>query len=727
MTTFLQSLIDATRQSTGLPTIFTPDKGKAVDYPAFNYPAQGASFGVPPDTYADDYRRLYKIQRDVYRCVWVISNGMASLGKRIIRVHSNGDKEDVTASKDFDILRDPSPYMSEYDFWENTSGFLELAGEAPWGMVLDGRGRPIEINPLRPDKITVIPSPSKLIDHYQFSNGGVKFRMEKDEVVFLKYWDPNNDYRGLSPLRAATLGLELELKAMKSNLGMIDNGGNPSGVLSYVDGEELDDDTWDRFKHDFREQYQGPSKRGSMMLLRGNMKWERMGLSNDDMQFALLLESAGDGVGEVYGVPPALRMKFKEASKLANAAEQHKIFWDDTMRPKGKKMAAMITKDLLPRLSNIPGIIFEFDFSDVLALQPNITEAAEQMAKGIEHGAAFPDDFREHILRLPRLNTPESTSLYQLSTLIPLGTTLSGQKRQDESPTGDVRSLAAGVNLTEKFDKILGRVFPGIDVGKTLSIAEEAKEVLARRWDESQEVKALGSLVLLRDRWAEKFEKGIALVFAGMGRELLASLHGRRAFWGTVGRDGIDATAFDFDIAGFVERLESVGRENLAGAVRDAANDLAADVAGTYDFNADPIAQQYVNVRSTEYSKLAGRWTSEHINAMLRSAIDESLTIDETAALIGDFFEKSAANQAAIIARTETVSAANHGRVRSMESNGFNWHMWATMRDERVREKHTQMDGEVVAIDKAFSNGSMVPDDIMERCYTIPQREGPKE
>ena len=61
-----------------------------------------------------------------------------------------------------------------------------------------------------------------------------------------------------------------------------------------------------------------------------------------------------------------------------------------------------------------------------------------------------------------------------------------------------------------------------------------------------------------------------------------------------------------------------------------------------------------------------------------------------------------------------------------MTANGFEWHMWATMRDERVRELHTVMDGEIVEIGKNFSNGSDVPNDIMERCYTIPQRHGPR-
>jgi SPP1 gp7 family putative phage head morphogenesis protein len=45
---------------------------------------------------------------------------------------------------------------------------------------------------------------------------------------------------------------------------------------------------------------------------------------------------------------------------------------------------------------------------------------------------------------------------------------------------------------------------------------------------------------------------------------------------------------------------------------------------------------------------------------------------------------------------------------------------WLATMDSRVREAHAAMNGEVVGIDEAFSNGSMYPDEPNCRCTILP-------
>jgi len=72
------------------------------------------------------------------------------------------------------------------------------------------------------------------------------------------------------------------------------------------------------------------------------------------------------------------------------------------------------------------------------------------------------------------------------------------------------------------------------------------------------------------------------------------------------------------------------------------------------------------------------------------------------------------------IARTEIVGATNNGRqIAAMQTKKIEFKEWVTQRDGLVRDEHVGMDGETVKKDSSFSNGSMVPDDINERCYVI--------
>jgi len=714
----LSNLIDTARVSQGLPPAFSPST-KDVNFPKFVFPTD-KPWGISPDTNTDEYQALYMIQKDVFRCVSLKSNALAALPKKVFRIMPDGKKVDVTEHPDFALLKNPSPYMNEYDFWEATGGFIELTGECPWAMVLNGLGKPLEINPLRPDKIVVIPDKQDLVSHYEFRNGMNKFRIETDEMIFLKYWNPNSDFRGLSPLRAATSRIEQDLRATKSNLAILKSGSNPSGVLTVEDGEghdEIDQPTWDRFVADFRQQYEGEAKRGKMMLLRGAMKWQQLGLTNQEMQFMEMLTMAGNSVGEVYGVPPALRMQFQEASKLANVKEQKELFWDPTMRTMARKLAAMITSQLLSRLSNMPSLVFEFDFSTVEALQPDKTAQAERFQKGIRTGAVSPEDYREIVLGLPRTNDPNTNARYIETGLVPIA--MAGL------PPAEATTERG---LVDTFDFIMGEALTHYnpDPVSVKSFKQEASEVMAQRWREMHETKAIASLERIRQSEGEKMRQGIARLFKQQGAEVIANLNTQRAFWGSVSKQDFEVEAVSFNIDEWVQRFEDEGKIHIAAALSAAAADL--DIAlvdgAVFDLSGDPGAVQWVNHRAREYATLINKTTQKEVDAILRGAVGDGLSIGDTTDLIKNFFTAKAEQHAEVVARTEIVSASNKGRLESMKVNGFEFHMWTTQRDERVRDEHALMGGEVVEIDKAFSNGDAWPQSIGERCATIPQREG---
>lgn len=78
-------------------------------------------------------------------------------------------------------------------------------------------------------------------------------------------------------------------------------------------------------------------------------------------------------------------------------------------------------------------------------------------------------------------------------------------------------------------------------------------------------------------------------------------------------------------------------------------------------------------------------------------------------------------------ARTELNTSMNEARFQSYNDFGVSYHKYISANDDRVRDSHLGMHGEIVAIGDEFSNGATMPgdtgdpeEDINCRCTTRP-------
>lgn len=67
--------------------------------------------------------------------------------------------------------------------------------------------------------------------------------------------------------------------------------------------------------------------------------------------------------------------------------------------------------------------------------------------------------------------------------------------------------------------------------------------------------------------------------------------------------------------------------------------------------------------------------------------------------------------RALLIARTETTSAAGGATLAGIREGGATKKGWLAVQDDRTRESHAAVDGEVVGVDDPFSNGLLYPGD----------------
>jgi len=135
------------------------------------------------------------------------------------------------------------------------------------------------------------------------------------------------------------------------------------------------------------------------------------------------------------------------------------------------------------------------------------------------------------------------------------------------------------------------------------------------------------------------------------------------------------------------------------------------------DFLAEK-ANQIVSVNET---------TADRIMETIRALVGESATPEDIGRDIRDLYNLRS-EQSKLIARQEVGSALNGGRYIQLGEDDISTHEWLTSRDNRVRESHAAIDGEMVSVGDRFSNGLEYPQDPMGdpsevincRCITLP-------
>jgi HK97 family phage portal protein len=661
-----------------------------------------------PSSDNKDFQKLYSISAPIYRAVQVIANNISMLPVRIM-----DGETDVTDNPEYQLFKTYNNQQTHFDFWEQTIGFLELTGEAFWLLDRDGAGKVISAYPIRPDLIEVVPSNQFVIDHYLFNKSGKAIRIESEDMFFLKYYNPTNHIRGLSPIAAAESDIILELNAVTSSKSLFERGAQPSGIIST--DMDMSQGDWERTRGYISKEHVGADSKGKIMFLTHGLKWQQMQLNQRDMQYMEQRQWTKDTVSEVYGIPPVFLMQFKEASVIANADVQYRLLWD-TLKPKIKRIEQIITEMFMPNIGDA-GPRIEFDLGNISALQPDIEKMADRYRVGFNMGAVSPNDFREDVLGMDRVEDEMMDGHFVGSTMLPIGEIGTNFEEPEKSIDGKLNKIDKAIEDIEKKSEI---EILSKEINLTNQHTKESEVEI-----EKQQIHR--ALLRIQRRVSAKFEKATVKLFKKQQAEIIANF-GTKSFYKASAMNVGDV--FDFDA--WVKEFEALGEPYIMEAVALAAEEFARSINGEF-FLSDPRVAEYVGTRTTEYATIVNQTTKERIDKLLKRGAAENLTMNQLGSSIESYFKSQTAFRAARIARTEVVSGTNYGRFRSMkQSDRVENHMWVSQRDGLVRDTHTGVDGEVVKVGNAFNvppgymGDASYPSDINERCFTLPVKADKK-
>ncbi len=198
------------------------------------------------------------------------------------------------------IWNRPNEHFSGMVFRETYGQHLELTGEAYW-FVVRLMGVPVELWPLRPDRLTPAKSVSEFLVGWWYTDpDGEKIPLLRDEVIQIRKPDPYDLYRGLSPIGALVPDLRAARLAAEWNAKFFENSAIPGGIIEYE--ERLGDHEFEEIVDRWRAMHQGTANAHRVGIVEAG-KWVASGFSHKDMQFPDLAKLSGDAIREAYGFP----------------------------------------------------------------------------------------------------------------------------------------------------------------------------------------------------------------------------------------------------------------------------------------------------------------------------------------------------------------------------------------------------------------------------------------
>ena len=331
-----------------------------------------------------------------------------------------------------ELLKNPNAYQTWSDFAARISRHYLLTNQTHFYGIGNVSLKPIEIYPIKPTNISVTTGEDEYVDTFYVGFGvgsGSYFRTLSKERI-MRYYDGtlrelyrisgfssmSTDASADSPLQAAALETNQQIKGRIHNLKVLSNGGRLSLLIVFKE-EFLNSDEHLQRTQRINETFGGAENAGKIGVMSGGdiQEVREMGNSNRDMDYVQLDQVASQAIYFRYKIP--LPLITTSASTFNNMQTAIEMLYDFAVLPLADKLFSGLSRFLLPRFGidqNSARITFNPD-----SLQSLKTRRLEELLKRKTIGVETINELRESIPNRDAI--PEADVLYQSATLIPIG------------------------------------------------------------------------------------------------------------------------------------------------------------------------------------------------------------------------------------------------------------------------------------------------------------------
>jgi len=332
-----------------------------------------------------------------------------------------------------DLLRNPNSFMTWSDFAARISRNYLLTNQSHFYALGGVTVSPSEIYPIKPTNVSVITGGSEYVETFYVGQGvGVgEYIRELAKQRISRYYDGalkelyrisgfssmSTDGGADSPLQAAALETNQQIKGRVHNLKMLENGGRLSLMVIFKE-EQLSDDEHKERTQRINESWSGPENAGKIGVMSGSdiQDVKEMGVNQKDMDYAELDRIASQAIYFRYKIP--LPLITVTASTFNNMQTAIEMLYDFAVLPLADKLFTGMSRFLLPRFGidlNQAKITYNPE-----SLQALKSRRLEELKQRKDIGVETINEMREQIPNRDPIDG--GNTLYQSATLVPVGT-----------------------------------------------------------------------------------------------------------------------------------------------------------------------------------------------------------------------------------------------------------------------------------------------------------------
>lgn len=238
----------------------------------------------------------------------------------------------------------PNNFYTRQEMVETVQQHIDLTGEG-WWVVSRVAKRPVELWPIRPDRIRPVKHPTKFATGYIYRGpDGEEVPLELGDVVQIRMPNPLDPWRGMGPVQAMLSSLDGMRYSSEWNTRFFQNDATPGGIIEFPDG--LDDEEWKQFLMRWREEHQGVTNAHRVGTIERG-KWVNPNFSMRDMQFVELRDVARAELREAFGIHGHV-LGLSEDINKANAEAADVSFARHLVVPRLDRFKQALDHDFLP-------------------------------------------------------------------------------------------------------------------------------------------------------------------------------------------------------------------------------------------------------------------------------------------------------------------------------------------------------------------------------------------
>ena len=324
---------------------------------------RGPNMAVAPPPGSEQYMRAYGAVGTLHAIVSRLANATSQVRWHLYESTDDPDAErdEVKSHLAISVWNRPNKYYTRQAFVETFMQHLELTGESEWILARAGTnqtGPPLELWPVRPDRISPVPSPTDFLAGWAYNAGTEIVPLRTDQVIQLKTPNPLDPYRGLGPVQSILIDLESSDYAAKWNRNFFQNSAQPGGIVE-VPGE-LSDKQFRQMRDRWEEQHKGVANAHRVAILETG-KWVDRKYTMADMQFAELRMLSSEVIRQAFTFPKPMLGTVEDVNR-ANAEAAMVVFAEWLLVPRLERIREALNTQFLPLFGpSAAGLEFDYD------------------------------------------------------------------------------------------------------------------------------------------------------------------------------------------------------------------------------------------------------------------------------------------------------------------------------------------------------------------------------